>query len=97
MFTLCYWFDQKTGNAFNGSFCFKIKFRQAQISVPKMGILMLKTVCINPWLQQQYLPVTMENPSSLSLCLQKKRPENWFLTLAVNYCQIVQKNKLGMP
>ena len=26
----------------------KIKFRQAQISVPKMGILMLKTDCINP-------------------------------------------------
>ena len=26
----------------------KIKFRQAQISVTKIGILMLKTVCINP-------------------------------------------------
>ena len=26
----------------------KIKFRQAQISVTKIGIPMLKTVCINP-------------------------------------------------
>ena len=27
-------------------------------------------------------------------CLQKKRPENAFLTLTVNYPKIVQKNKL---
>ena len=27
-------------------------------------------------------------------CLRKKRPENAFLTLTVNYCKIVQKNKL---
>ena len=27
-------------------------------------------------------------------CLQKKRPENTFLTLIVNYCKIIQKNKL---
>ena len=27
-------------------------------------------------------------------CLQKKRPENAFLTLTVNYCKIEQKNKL---
>ena len=27
-------------------------------------------------------------------CLQKKRPENAFLTLTVNYHKIVQKNKL---
>ena len=27
-------------------------------------------------------------------CLQKKRPENAFLTLKVNYHKIVQKNKL---
>ena len=27
-------------------------------------------------------------------CLQKKRPKNSFLTLTVNYCKIVQKNKL---
>ena len=29
--------------------------------------------------------------------LQKKRPENTFLTLTVNYCKIVQKNKLCHP
>ena len=28
-------------------------------------------------------------------CLQKKRSENAFLTLIVNYCKIVQKNKLN--
>ena len=28
------------------------------------------------------------------ICLQKKRPENAFVTLKVNYCKIVQKNKL---
>ena len=27
-------------------------------------------------------------------CLRKKRPENAFLTLIVNYCKIVQENKL---
>ena len=27
-------------------------------------------------------------------CLRKKRPENAFLTLIVNYREIVQKNKL---
>ena len=27
-------------------------------------------------------------------CLQKKRLENTFLTLIVNYCKIIQKNKL---
>ena len=30
-------------------------------------------------------------------CLQKKRTENAFLTLIVNYCKIVQKNKLRSP
>ena len=30
-------------------------------------------------------------------CLQKKRPENAFLTLIVNYRKIVQKNKLCHP
>ena len=30
----------------------------------------------------------------LRMCLQKKRPENAFLTQIVNYCKIVQKNKL---
>ena len=28
----------------------KIKFGHAQIRVPKIGILMLKTACINLWL-----------------------------------------------
>ena len=28
----------------------KIKFRHAQISVPKIGIPMSKSACINPWL-----------------------------------------------
>ena len=28
------------------------------------------------------------------LCLRKKRPKRAFLTLTVNYCKIVQKNKL---
>ena len=27
----------------------KIKFRHTQIIVPKIGIPMLKTACINPW------------------------------------------------
>ena len=27
-------------------------------------------------------------------CSQKKKPENAFLTLIVNYCKIVKKNKL---
>ena len=30
-------------------------------------------------------------------CLRKKRPENAFLTLIVNYRKIVQKNKLYHP
>ena len=30
-------------------------------------------------------------------CLQKKRPENAFLTVIVNYRKIVQKNKLFHP
>ena len=30
-------------------------------------------------------------------CLQKKRPENTFFTLTVNYCKIIQKNKLCHP
>ena len=30
-------------------------------------------------------------------CLRKKRPENAFLTLIVNYRKIVQKNKLCHP
>ena len=30
----------------------------------------------------------------IPFCLQKKRPENPFLTLIVNYCKIVLKNKL---
>ena len=30
-------------------------------------------------------------------CLQKKKPENAFLTLTVNYRKIVQKNKLCHP
>ena len=30
-------------------------------------------------------------------CLQKKRPENAFLTLTVNYHKIIQKNKLCHP
>ena len=29
--------------------------------------------------------------------LQKKRPENAFLTVILNYCKIVQKNKLSHP
>ena len=28
--------------------------------------------------------------------LRKKRPENAFLPLTVNYCEIVQKNKLAI-
>ena len=27
----------------------KIKFRHTQIIVPKIGVPMLKTACINPW------------------------------------------------
>ena len=30
-------------------------------------------------------------------CLRKKRPEDTFLTLIVNYCKMVQKNKLCHP
>ena len=30
-------------------------------------------------------------------CLRKKRPENAFLTLIVNYRKIVPKNKLSHP
>ena len=49
MFTLCSWFDLKSRIAFNGSFSFvQDKFGHAQISVPKIGIPMSKTVCINP-------------------------------------------------
>ena len=33
----------------------------------------------------------------LRFCLQKKRPENTFLTLIVNYHKIVQKNKFYHP
>ena len=38
----------------------KIKFRHAQISVPKIGILMLKTTCINPWLP----PLKTKSPTN---------------------------------
>ena len=31
-------------------FLIRIKFRHAQISVPKIGIPMSKTACINPWM-----------------------------------------------
>ena len=30
-------------------------------------------------------------------CLQKKRSENAFLTLTVNYCKIIEKNNLCHP
>ena len=30
-------------------------------------------------------------------CLQKKRLENTFLTITVNYCKIIEKNKLCHP
>ena len=30
-------------------------------------------------------------------CLRKKKPENAFLTLTVNYCRITQKNNLCHP
>ena len=30
-------------------------------------------------------------------CMRKKRPENAFLTLILNYCKIIQKNKLCHP
>ena len=33
----------------------------------------------------------------MPFCLRKKRPENVFLTLIVNYRKIVQKNKLCHP
>ena len=48
MFRLRYWFDRKTGIAFNYSFNFTIRFGHSQISVPKIGIPMSKTACINP-------------------------------------------------
>ena len=35
--------------------------------------------------------------SLVPFCLRKKRPENAFLTLIVNYNRIVQKNKLSFP
>ena len=38
---------KKTRIAFSGSY--KIEFWQTQISVPKIGTPMSKTVCINPW------------------------------------------------
>ena len=34
----------------------KINFGHAQISVPKIGIPMSKTACINPWPLSRYLP-----------------------------------------
>ena len=55
MFALCYWFDQKTGTTFYDLVhlfmilvLLKIEFQHVQISVPKIGIPMLKTACINP-------------------------------------------------
>ena len=48
---LCCWYNHKTGVALTGTFdlTFKIKFGHAQISVPKIGTLIMKTACINPW------------------------------------------------
>ena len=49
MFKLFCWLDQKTGNVFTVvSVLLKIRFGQAQIIVPKIGIPMSKTACINP-------------------------------------------------
>ena len=49
MFRLHCWFDQKPGTVPICSFTFtKIRFGHAQISVPKIGIQMSKTACINP-------------------------------------------------
>ena len=52
MFVLCYWYDQKTGIAFTGSYIisFKVEFGHVQISVPKIGKPMPKTACSNPWI-----------------------------------------------
>ena len=37
------------------SILLKISFGHAQISVPKIGVLMSKTVCINPWLCKHFM------------------------------------------
>ena len=52
MFTLCCWIDQKTKlelGLMAASVLLKIKFGHAEISVPKIGILMSKTACIILW------------------------------------------------
>ena len=42
------------------SVLFKTKFGYAQIRVPKIGILMSKTACINPWYIIKGLPNTIQ-------------------------------------
>ena len=59
---LCFLFDSyyvnvmllipsKAAITYTGSFILliKIKFAHVQISVPKIGMSILKTACINPW------------------------------------------------
>ena len=47
MFTLCCLFDKKLELRCVVSFLLEIKFGYAQISVPKIGMPMSKTTCIN--------------------------------------------------
>ena len=49
MFTLCCLFDKKLELRCVVSFLLEIKFGYAQISVPKIGMPMSKTTCINLW------------------------------------------------
>ena len=49
--TLPIWFKKPELRLMVLSVLRKIKFGHAQISVPKIGIPMSKTACINPWEQ----------------------------------------------
>ena len=47
--------------------------------------------------ERALITATLISSYLLPFCLRKKRPENAFLTLIVNYCKIVHKNKLYQP
>ena len=56
----------------------RIKFVQNQISVPKIGILLLKAACINPWKRTWNLAPILKTVQMV--------PENYSLTYMYHVC-----------
>ena len=75
MFTLCCWFDQKTGISFNGSFSFNIKFGYAQIRYSKVKNSLYHSMIVaasmrsrRPHKKWKYLKLKGKFEFSLEIC-----------------------------